>query len=102
MTTRTLVCTIAMALVGMAGCRFTPGGGPLRDEWMDHHPSDRKWILQQYYDPHLYTYHRTHWLPMNYVGAGHELPLVIEPAEELLTPNPDMFLPPVEAPAPRP
>ncbi len=59
------------AVCVMCGCISpTPGGGPLRFTCFDSKQSDRDWIMNQYYDPHRYTYHQTCWREVDFQPCG--------------------------------
>ena len=69
----------------MCGCiTHTPGGSPFQIDWFDRRKTDRSWILQQYYEPHRYTYHQTCWRPMAYEACcyGPEPEITGEDAEK--------------------
>lgn len=70
-TRRFVRCVLLSAVCTLCGCvTLRPGGSPaLVDDCFDHSAADRSCAIQQYYDPHRYTFHQTCWRPIEYVAC---------------------------------
>jgi hypothetical protein len=65
-----ILLSALLALASATGCKHMPGGGPLRQDWMDFIKRDRSWLIYNYDEPHRYCYQSTAWSPMVPSGCG--------------------------------